>query len=411
MSTARCFDIADLRRVAKRRLPSPMFHYIDGGSDDEYTLGENTAAFDRWELRPRVLNDIAHIDLGLQVLGTSIALPFFLSPTGMSRLFHHQKELAVARAAHRAGTLYSLSTMATTSLEDVAKETSGPKMFQIYIFKDRGLTRELVARCKAEKYQALCLTVDTPVAGNRQRDFVTGMTMPPRLTLRSLMSFVASPHWSLNFLRSPDFRLANVMHRVDALKDNGPMGLIEYVNSQFDRTISWDDAAWLAREWNGPFAIKGLSTAEDARRAASIGATAVMISNHGGRQLDTSAASIECLPEIRDAVGDSLELILDGGIRRGTHILKALALGASACSIGRAYLYGLAAGGEAGVDRALHLLRTELLLDCALLGVNRVTDIGVQHVQRAGRLRLEYLADTRRRQEEPAPLFRKVAAS
>lgn len=410
MSLARCFNISDLRRQARRKLPAPMFHYIDGGSDDEYTLRENTDAFDRWELRPRVLNDISQIDLGLDVLGTRIGLPFFLSPTGMSRLFHHQKELAVARAAHRAGTLYSLSTMATTSLEDVAAASPGPKMFQIYIFKDRGLTKELVERCKASKYHALCLTVDTPVAGNRERDFVTGMTMPPRLTPRSLMSFVASPAWSLNFLLSPDFRLANVMHRVDALK-NGPMGLIQYVNSQFDRTISWDDAAWLAKEWGGPFVIKGLSTAEDAKRAASIGASAVMISNHGGRQLDSSPASIECLREMRDAVGDAIELIVDGGIRRGTHVLKALALGASACSIGRAYLYGLAAGGEAGVDRALGLLRSELLLDCALLGVNRVTDIGPQHVQRAARLRLEYFADTRSAAAgEPAPLFRKSRA-
>lgn len=393
MSLNRCFNIGDLRRMARSRLPAPMFHYIDGGAGDEWTLRENTAAFDRYELRPRVLTNIQHIDLSTQVFGTTIDLPFFLAPTGMSRLFHHEKELGAARAAHRLGTLYSLSTMATSSLEDVARVTAGPKMFQVYLFKDRGLTREFVQRCKDARYTSLCLTVDTPLAGNRERDKVTGMTMPPRLTLKSLMSFVASPHWSWNFLRSPDFRLANVVHRVDALKSEGPMGLIEYVNTQFDRSITWKDAEWLASEWNGPFVIKGLSTAEDARLAASIGASAIMISNHGGRQLDSSPAPISCLPAIRDAVGDRLELIVDGGIRRGIHVLKALALGATACSIGRPYLYGLAAGGQAGVERALTLLRDELLTDCALLGCQRVRDVGASHIQRADALRLEQAAD------------------
>lgn len=382
MSLSRCFNISDLRRLARRRLPAPMFHYLDGGSDDEWTLKENTAAFERYQLLPRVLKDISRIDLRTKLLGTTLDLPFFLAPTGMSRLFHHEKEPGAARAAHRAGTLYSLSTLATTSLEQVADETPGPKMFQIYIFKDRGLTREFVERCKAAKYQALCVTVDTPVAGNRERDKVTGMIMPPRLTARSLLSFVASPGWSWHFLRNPDFRLANVVHRVDALKHDGPMGLIEYVNSQFDRSLAWDDAAWLAREWGGPFVIKGLTSPADARCAASIGATAVMISNHGGRQLDSSPAPIDCLKPIRDAVGDSLELIVDGGIRRGTHIIKALALGANACSIGRPYLYGLAAGGEAGVARAIDLLRQELMLNCALLGCERIAAIGEEHVQR-----------------------------
>jgi L-lactate dehydrogenase (cytochrome) len=383
MSLKRCFNIGDLRRLAQRRLPAPMFHYIDGGAGDEWTMRENTAAFDRYELRPRVLTDVATIDLRTKVLGTTLDLPFFLSPTGMSRLFHHDKELGVARAANTFGTLYSLSTMATTSIEDIASATDGPRMFQVYLFKDRGLTRELVQRCKDAGFNALCLTVDTPLAGNRERDKVTGMIMPPRLTLKSLLSFAASPAWSWNYLRDPDFRLANVIHRVDALREQGPMGLMEYVNSQFDRTITWKDAEWLAGEWNGPFVIKGLSTPEDARLAAAVGATALMISNHGGRQLDASPAPITCLPAIRDAVGDDLELIVDGGIRRGIHILKALALGATACSIGRPYLYGLAAGGQAGVEHALTLLRNELLTDCALLGCNSIQDVGPMHIQRA----------------------------
>ncbi|MGH8515883.1 MAG: alpha-hydroxy acid oxidase [Panacagrimonas sp.] len=386
MSSAldRCFDVADLRRLARRRLPAPMFHYIDGGSDDEWTLRRNTEAFEDYELLPRVLTDISEIDLSTTLFDTRIGLPFFLAPTGMSRLFHHHKEIGVARAARAAGTMYSLSALGTTSIEDVAAVMGdAPKMFQIYIFRDRGLTRDFVERCKAARYQALCLTVDTPVAGNRERDRVTGMTMPPKLTARSLLGFLASPAWSLNFLRHPDFRIANVVHRVDALGREGPMGLIDYVNSQFDRSITWDDAAWLAREWGGPLVIKGLSTPDDARRARSIGASAVMISNHGGRQLDGSPAALDCLAPIRDAVGDSLELIVDGGVRRGTHVLKAIALGANACSIGRAYLYGLAAGGQAGVERALALLRHELMLDMALLGCRNLREVGPAQVQRA----------------------------
>mgnify|MGYP001580265793 CR=1 FL=1 len=362
-----------------------MFHYLEGGSDDEWTLLHNTAAFDALGFVPEVLRDVSRIDLGTSILGSRLSMPLMLSPTGMSRLFHHGKEFAAARAAARAGTMYSLSTMATSGLEEIAAAAAGPKMFQIYIFKDRGLTRELVQRCKAANYQALCLTVDTPVAGNRERDRVSGMTLPPRLSMKSLLSFGASPSWVFNFLRDSDFRLANVMHRVDALA-GGAMGVIEYVNSQFDRSVTWEDAAWLAAEWNGPFVIKGISSVGDARRAVSIGASALMISNHGGRQLDGCIPAIECLPPIRDALGSTPELILDGGVRRGTHVLKALALGANACSIGRPYLYGLAAGGEAGVSRALELLRNELELSMALLGCTRLSDIRPDHLRPVGAL-------------------------
>jgi len=374
MRLDRCFNIADLRSLARRRLPAPMFHYIDGGADDERSLARNTSAFDDYEFLPRVLRDISQIDLSTSILGGKIDLPFFLAPTGMSRLFHRDKELAVARAAGAYKTLYSLSTMGTTSIEDIAALGAGPFMFQVYIFRDRGLTRELVQRCQAAKVQALCLTVDTPLAGNRERDRVHGMSMPPRLTLGSAWSFATHPAWAAGMLLNPDFQLANVAHRVDAI-GSGTIGLIDYVNKQFDRSISWRDAAWLAEQWGGPFVIKGLLRAEDARQAASIGATAVMLSNHGGRQLDSAAAPVSCVASVRDAVGDALEIIVDGGIRRGTHVLKALALGADACSIGRSYLYGLAAGGQRGVERALHLLREELLRDMALLGCQRLDQV------------------------------------
>ena len=380
MTLRRCHNIADLRRRAQAQLPAPLFHYIDGGSDDEWTLRNNSAAFARHQLVPDYLVDVGTIDLSVRVLGCDLKLPFFLSPTGMSRLFHHDRELAVARAAEKFGTLYTLSTLATTRLEDIAAAVTSPKMFQIYILKDRGLTSEFVARCKSAGYQALCLTVDMPVAGNRERDHVTGMQMPPQWTLASLASFALHPRWSLSYLRYPDFALANVAHRVDAL-GGGAMGLIDYVNGQFDRSVTWDDAEWLVRQWDGPFVIKGLMSPGDAARAAAIGATAVMISNHGGRQLDGAPAPVDMVAPIRERVGDSLELIVDGGIRRGTDIVKALALGADACSIGRAYLYGLAAGGEAGVCHALGLLRDELLRDMALVGRRRIADLGPELIR------------------------------
>ena len=382
MNLADCHSIEDLRALARRKLPAPMFHYIDGGADDEWTLRRNTTAFEQWVLEPRYLNDVAGVSTATRVLGCELRVPYFLAPTGMSRLFHHHKELGVARAAARHGTLYALSTLATASIEDVAAAApDGPRMFQVYVLKDRGLMQELVQRARKAGYQALCLTVDSAVAGNRERDRLHGMTMPPRISARSLLSFVASVEWSLHFLRDPDFRLANVMHRVDAL-GGGAMALIDYVNSQFDRSVTWKDAAWLAREWGGPFAIKGMSSVEDARRAIDAGATAAMLSNHGGRQLDGVAAPVEVLGPIREAVGDRLELIVDGGIRRGTHILKALALGATACSIGRPYLYGLAAGGEAGVGRALALLSEEVARGLALLGCRSLRDLGPGHVRR-----------------------------
>ncbi|MGQ0587308.1 MAG: alpha-hydroxy acid oxidase [Gammaproteobacteria bacterium] len=385
MSLADCHNIEDLRGRARRKLPAPMFHYIDGGADDEWTLRRNTTAFEQWALEPRYLVDASGVSAATRVLGCELRVPYFLSPTGMSRLFHHHKELGVARAAARHGTLYSLSTLATSSIEDVAAAAPGaPHMFQVYVLKDRGLTQELLQRARKAGYQALCLTVDAAVAGNRERDRRHGMTMPPRLSARSFLSFVASVEWSLNFLRDPDFRLANVAHRVDAL-GKGAMGLIEYVNSQFDRSVTWKDAAWLAREWGGPFAIKGMSSVDDARRAIDAGATAAMLSNHGGRQLDGVAAPSEALGPIREAVGDKLELIVDGGIRRGTHILKALALGANACSIGRPYLSGLAAGGEAGVERALTLLSDEVARGLALLGCRSLRDLGPGHVARLAR--------------------------
>ncbi|WP_184101502.1 alpha-hydroxy acid oxidase [Sphingopyxis panaciterrulae] len=385
ISLQRCFNVEDVRLKAMSRLPAPMFHYIDGGSDDEWTLRRNRQGFADYWLLPEVLRDVAEIDLSTELVGQRIALPFFLAPTGMSRLFHHGKELAVARAAEKFGTFYSLSTLGTTSLEEVAATIATPKMFQIYILKDRELTREFVQRCKAAGYEALCLTTDMAMAGNRERDLRTGMIMPPRFGLGSLWSFIAHPYWSLNFLAHPDFRLANVAHRVDAL-GGGAMGLIDYVNSQFDRSVTWRDVEWLRGEWDGPLVVKGVLSPADAERACAVGANALMISNHGGRQLDGAPAPVDLVRPIRDRVGDAAQLIVDSGVRRGTDIVKAIALGADACSIGKAYLYGLAAGGQQGVEHVLGLLRTELVRAMTLLGCASINDIGEKHVAELGEI-------------------------
>jgi len=382
MKLKKCHNQFELRKAAKKRLPSPIFNYMDGGADDEIALRRSTAAFDDYELLPHYLRNVENIDLKTRVLGQEIDLPIFLAPTGMSRLFHHEREFAAAKAAQNFGTIYSLSTLGTATIEEISQTISTPKMFQIYILKDRELTREFLQRCRENSFEIMCLTVDTPLAGNRERDLVTGFTMPPRFGLKSLWSFASHPRWAMHLALNPDFELKNVAHRAVGLENKGAMSLIAYVNDQLDRTVTWEDAAWLAEQWDGPFVIKGIQMPDDARRAADAGATAIMISNHGGRQLESTPAPVDCIAPIREAVGDSLELILDGGVRRGTHIIKALALGANACSTGRGYLYGLSAGGQKGVERALEIYRSELQRSMALLGCTRISDLGPEVVRR-----------------------------
>lgn len=374
MRVEKCNNIGDFRRLAKRRLPAPLFHYIDGGADDEVTLARNTAAFDEVRLVPNALADLGGMDCSTTVLGQKIDWPFFLSPTAMTRLFHPDGEKGVARAAARAGVMYSLSSLSTESIETIGALTEGPKCFQVYIHRDREMTNDFIDRCKASNFNALCLTVDTLVAGNRERDLVTGMTVPPKLTLRSLASFAAHPGWAWRYLTSEPFRLGNVQRHMDG-KDADLSSIIEYVNSQFDPTVTWREAEALIARWGGPFAIKGIMSVADARRARDAGASAVMISNHGGRQLDGSATPFDMLGRIVDAVGNDVEVILDSGVRRGTHMLKAIAMGATACMMGRGYLYALAAGGETGVNRALSRMTAEITRDMTLLGCARLSDL------------------------------------
>lgn len=377
MRLSRVNNIADLRRMASRALPRPIFDYIDGGADDEWSLKRNSSAFADYPLIPDVLTDVASAKTATTIMGEPAAWPLTLAPTGLTRMFHNHAEDAVSRAAARHGLPYALSTMGTTRIEDLP----GAKLFQIYIFRDRGLTSEFVARCKAAGVKALILTVDTPVAGNRERDRVNGLSLPPRLTLKSMLSFALHPAWSLPALTGRKFNLANVSHRVDALAAQS-MSLIDYINSQFDRSVGWRDLEWLAAEWGGPMAVKGVMTADDAKRAIASGASGVMISNHGGRQLDGAPAPVDRIAIIRDALGYGPDVICDGGVRRGSDVVKALALGATACSIGRPYLYGLAAGGEAGVDRALTILREEFERTLALMGLNDIAQLDRTRVER-----------------------------
>jgi L-lactate dehydrogenase (cytochrome) len=378
---ADCNNVTDLRVLARRRLPWPIFNYLDGGADDEVTLRRNTDAFSDYELLPSQLSDISNIDLRTRVLGCDIDWPVFLSPTGASRLFHHDKEPAVARAAEAFGTIYSLSTLATTTIEEIADATRGPKMYQVYVFKDRGITRDFVQRCKASRYDALCLTVDTQVAGNRERDLVTGFGVPPDLKLRSVLSYLRHLPWSVRAIFNGGFDMVNVTSS-PGLSTEINEGVMAYINSQFDRTLGWKDVEWLASLWDGPLVIKGIQTVADAQKAADAGATAVMLSNHGGRQLESAPAPVDCIAPIADALADRLEIICDGGIRRGNHVVKALALGATACSIGRGYLFGLAAGGQRGVEHALGLLRAEVERTMALAGCNSVARLGAEYVQK-----------------------------
>lgn len=369
-----CYNTRDFRTLAKRRLPSPLFHYIDGGADDETTLRRNTDAFDSVDLVPRVLAGVDDVDMSVTVFGKRLAFPLFFSPTAMQRLFHHDGERAIASAAEKLGTMFGVSTIGTRSIEEMAALTSAPKLFQIYIHNDHGLTSDLIARCKQARFDALALTVDTVVAGNRERDHRTGMTTPPQLTPKSLLSFAMHPRWTLNYLFRQRFDLPNISSHT-GVGSKVQASIIDYINGQMKRAIDWDDAARMVEEWGGPFAIKGVMSVDDARRAVEIGASAIMISNHGGRQLDGSRAPFDQLAAIVDAVGGRIEIIVDGGVRRGSHVLKALAMGATACSGGRMYLYALAAGGTAGVERAMTLLRDEIERDMRLMGCRSVSDL------------------------------------
>jgi L-lactate dehydrogenase (cytochrome) len=378
---ARTASVADLRAIARRRLPRGVFDYIDGGAEDERTMAANAAAFAAVTFRPRVLRDVGEVDPSTTLLGRPLPLPLVLAPTGFTRIADPDGELAVARAAARAGLPYTLSTLSTRSIEEVAGAGTGPKWFQVYVWRDRGLVKEMIGRAATAGYEALVLTVDTAVLGRRERDVRRGFSLPPKIGLSTLVDGALHPGWTWRFLRSDPIRFANVGDSAGVGDGSTAVTLSEYVNTQFDPGLSWRDVEWMRSVWAGPLVIKGVQTVDDARLAADAGVEAIALSNHGGRQLDSAPATLDLVAPVADAVGDRLEIICDGGVRRGSDIVKAVALGARACMAGRAYLYGLGAAGERGVDHVLGLLEADLRRTMALVGASSVAELGRELVE------------------------------
>ena len=370
---ARVASIRDLRLLARRRAPRAVFDYTDGGAGDEISLRRSRAAFARVEFQPRVLQDVSSIDMTTTILGAPAALPLVFAPTGFTRMMHTEGEPAVARAAERAGIPYALSTMGTTSIERLAAEVPrARRWFQLYLWRDRAASRDLVARAQEAGYEALVLTVDTPVPGARLRDVRNGLTLPPSLSVRTFAEGALHARWWFDLLTTEPLEFAS-LNRFDGT-------VAELVGQVFDPALTMRDLAWLREIWTGPLVVKGITTVEDARAVVDAGADAVVVSNHGGRQLDRAPTPLERLPGVVDAVGDRAEVYVDGGILSGGDVVAAVALGARAALVGRAYLYGLMAGGERGVQKAAEILAKEVAGTLALLGVTRVVDLRPEHV-------------------------------
>jgi L-lactate dehydrogenase (cytochrome) len=374
MRIEQCRNIKDFRLTARRRLPGPIFHYIDGAADDEVTYRRNTEAYERCDLVPNVLAGVESIDMSVTVMGQKLEMPLFCSPTALQRLFHHDGERAVAKAAEKFGTMFGISSLGTVSVEEIGSAIRTPKLFQLYFHKDRGLTNNMIERCIAANFEVLALTVDTITGGNRERDLRTGFTSPPALTPKSLLSFALHPRWAVNYFTHEKFELPQLK---DYVKEgsNVSVSVGDYFSTMLDQSMNWQDAESVRKKWGKQFCLKGIMSVADAKRAVDIGASGIIVSNHGGRQLDGSRSPFDQLAEIVDAVGDRIDVICDGGITRGTHVLKALSLGAKACSGGRFYLYALAAGGQGGVERALGNLRAECERDLKLMGCRSVSQL------------------------------------
>jgi L-lactate dehydrogenase (cytochrome) len=371
---AKVGNVDDLRLLAKRRLPGGVFDYFDGAAEDEVTKVENSSAFSKVELRPRVLVDVSSIDTSTTIMGQPVPFPIALSPTGFTRIAHPDGELAVARVAGAVNLPYTLSTLGTRSIEEVAKVATGPLWYQLYVWKDRGLSRELVERARDNGYKAIMLTVDTPVFGRRERDVRRGFTLPPKIGLETFVDGILHPKWTWDFVRSEPITFSAVAGR-KSVDGSTAVTLSDYVNSQFDPTLSWKDLDWI-REVSGlPLMLKGIQSVEDAKLAVELGVDAIALSNHGGRQYDGAPAPVALLPRVVDAVGDSIEVLLDGGVRRGSDVVKACALGARAVMFGRPYLYGLGAGGEMGVRWAIDHITSGVTRTMGLIGETSITKL------------------------------------
>ena len=375
-----CHNFKDFRDLAKSRLPSPIFHYIDGAADDEVTYRRNTEAYDQCDLVPNVLTGVEKVDMSTTVMGQKLDLPIYCAPTALQRLFHPDGEIGVGKAAEKFGTMFGVSSLGTASIKEIANLISTPKLFQLYVHKDQGLNDYLIDQCKEHNFDTMAVTVDSSVGGNRERDLYTGFTIPLNLSLKSIISFATHPAWAFNYFTKPKWELSNLNKHVTE-GTNLMTSIGDYFTKMLDNSLSWKKIEKINSKWGKPFAIKGVMSVEDAKKAVDVGASAIMISNHGGRQLDGSRSPFDQLEEIVNAVGDKIDVICEGGVRRGTHILKALSLGAKACSGGRMYLYALAAGGQKGVERALGNLKKEIERDMILMGVSNVGELSKKNLR------------------------------
>ena len=379
MRLEHCHNFHDFKTLAKRRLPSPIFNYIDGAAEDETTYRQNTASFERCDLVPNVLRGVETVDMSVTVLGQKLAMPVYCSPTALQRLFHHQGERAVAAAAAKYGTMFGVSSLGTVSLEELRKAHNTPQVYQFYFHKDRGLNRAMMQRAKQAGINVMMLTVDSITGGNRERDLRTGFSIPFRLSLGGMMQFALKPIWGVNYITHERFKLPQLDEHVDM--SGGAMSIARYFTDMLDPSLRWDDVAEMVRLWDGQFCLKGVMSIDDANRAIEIGCTGIIVSNHGGRQLDGSRAAFDQLAEIVDAVGDRIDVIMDGGVQRGTHALKALSLGAKAVGLGRYYLFPLAAAGQAGVERALGHMRAEIERDMKLMGCHSIGELSRRNLR------------------------------
>ena len=375
-----CHNFKDFRNLAKSRLPSPIFHYIDGAADDEVTYRRNTEAYDQCDLVPNVLRGIEKVDMSTTVMGQKLDLPIYCAPTALQRLFHPDGEIGVGKAAEKFGTMFGVSSLGTASIQEIASLISTPKLFQLYVHKDQGLNDYLIDQCKEHNFDTMAVTVDSSVGGNRERDLYTGFTIPLNLSLNSIISFATHPAWAFNYFTKPKWELSNLNKHVTE-GTNLMTSIGDYFTKMLDNSLSWKKIEEINKKWGKPFAIKGIMSVEDAKKAVDVGASAIMISNHGGRQLDGSRSPFDQLEEVVNAVGDKIDVICEGGIRRGTHILKALSLGAKACSGGRMYLYALAAGGQKGVEKALGNLKKEIERDMILMGVSNISELSKKNLR------------------------------
>ncbi|MER8807722.1 alpha-hydroxy-acid oxidizing protein [Mesorhizobium australicum] len=374
-----CHNFSDFRRMAQRRLPGPIFNYIDGAADDEVTYRRNTESFERCDLVPNVLRGVSEVDMSVTVMGQKLAMPFYCSPTALQRLFHHQGERAVAKAAAKYGTMFGVSSLGTVSLEEARAISSSPQVYQFYFHRDRGLNRAMMQRARDIGVEVMMLTVDSITGGNRERDKRTGFAIPFKLNLAGMMQFALKPAWAINYFTHEGFKLPQLDEHIDM--GGGTMSISRYFTEMLDPSMTWDDVAEMVKLWPGPFCLKGIMSVEDAKRAVEIGCKGIILSNHGGRQLDGSRAAFDQLAEIVDAVGDRIDVVMDGGVQRGTHVLKALSLGAKAVGVGRYYLFPLAAAGQAGVERALEQMRIEIERGMKLMGCTSIEQLTRQNLR------------------------------